>query len=272
MKFKRLITLLVGTILGAGLLSGCAANLFEKEINVVFMNEGEIVESGTVTQFKNIKSPTISSAYIPDDYRFLGWTCYQENQLDLNDPTHFKTQYIAGGRMVHFMEVERFAVNQTVTCQALIMHKDDIPKDYHYVVLAWYDKAANSGLDQTKMDQFETNFKTYLTNEGLSQEDINSVVVRGYAGNVGPTTGQILYDDDVDIMLGWGSVDNITTTGSIPLSMLKQSEAYAITYEGTVKNRYIHRLTDSVGSLKLMEYLMSETCINFFNSQEEIGK
>ena len=265
MKSKKILLVILGASLTTGLLSGCVFKSLEKELNVVFMNEGAVVSSGTVTQFKNIKSPVIADSYIPTDYRFLGWTCYSENQLDLTNATHFKTQYIGGGRMVHYMDIEKFAVNSTVTCQALIMHKDDIPKDYHYVVLAWYDKAANSGLNQDKMDGYETMFKSYLSNQGVSEEDINSVVFRGYAGNVGPTTGQILYDDDVDIMFGWGSVSNITTTGSIPESMILQSESYPIIYNGETKNRYIHRLTDSEGSLKLMEYLLSAESTSYFN-------
>ena len=264
MKIKKIILVILGAGLSMGLLSGCVFKSLEKELNVVFMNEGQIVDSGIVTQFKNIKSPTIADSYVPENYRFLGWTCYTEEELDLQSASHFKTQYIGGGRMVHYMDVKKFAVNSTVTCQALIMHKDDIPKDYHYVVLAWYDKAANSGLNQDKMDGYETMLKSHLANEGVSQEDINSIVVRGYAGNVGPTTGQILYDDDVDIMFGWGSVNNITTTGSIPEEMIKQSVEYPIIYNGETKNRYVHRLTDSEGSLKLMEYLLSDESKNYF--------
>lgn len=265
MRKPRFLVFLLGIITSVSVLSGCMARSIENELNVVFMNEGKIVEHGTITQFKNIKSPDLDAAYIPDNYRFLGWTCYAENELDLNNATHFKTQYIGAGRMVHYMDVEKFAVNQTVTCQALIMHKDDIPKDYHYVVLAWYDKAANSGLNQDTMDKYEKMMKDYFLNNGVTEEDVNSIVVRGYAGNVGPTTGQILYDDDVDIMLGWGSVNNITTTGSISEASILQSSAYAITYNGEVKNRYVHRLTDTVGSNALMNYLLSEESVSFFN-------
>ena len=68
-------------------------------------------------------------------------------------------------------------------------------------------------------------------------------------------------------MFGFGSVENITTTGSIPPEMLKQSEPYKILYGETIKNRYAHRLTDNPGSIKVMEYLMSEACMSFFNPQ-----
>ena len=266
MKSKRLIKILLGIACSVTFLSGCAARALENEINVVFLNEGQIVDKGVVTQFKNIKSPTLSSAYVPTDYRFLGWTCYSFNELDLSSATNFKKQYIAGGRMVHYMEVAKFAKNQTVTCEALIMHKDDIPKDYHYAVVAWYDKAGTSGLNQAKIDGFATMLNNHLAAQGVSEEDIKSVVVRGYSGNVGPTTGQILFDDDVDIMLGWGSVSNITTTGSIPESMIRESKEFPVTYNGEVKNRYIHRISDNAGGVQVFEYLQSEEVATYFNS------
>lgn len=266
MKKIKIILAFLGAIFTLGSASSCAAKALEVEYNVVFKNEGEIVDHGVVTQFKNYQSPVLDDSYIPQDYRFLGWTAYDMTELSA-DPTAFKSQYIGGGRMVHYMDVKDFAVNQTVTLEALILHKDDIPKEYHYAVLAWYDKVGNSGLNQQKMDTFEGMLKNYLTAEGVSQEDINTVVVRSYAGNVGPTTNNILYDDDVDLMLGWGSVSNITTTGSIPEEMIKQSEGYTITHEGTPKSRYIHRLTDNPGGIKVMEYLLSDEAKNFFNPQ-----
>ena len=265
MKTKNFITLGISLAASIVVLNGCAARSLECSLNVVFMNEGEIVDCGKVDQFTNFKSPTLPDSYIPNNYRFLGWTCYSESELDYSDPAHFKTQYIAAGRMIHYMDVCKFADNQTVVMNSLIIHKDDVPKEYHYAVVAWYDKAANSGLNQDIMDAYEAQTRSYLLESGISEEDVNSVVFRGYAGNVGPTTGQILYDDDVDIMLGWGSVSNITTTGSIPEEMIKQSESYQITYNGEVKNRYIHRLTDNPGALKMMEYLLSEASVSYFN-------
>lgn len=265
MKNIKHLLLAATLLLGTPLLSGCAFKALEKEINVVFMNEGKIVESGTVTQFKNIKSPVLSDAYVPTDYRFLGWTAYSMDEMDLTDPENFKTQYIGGGRMVHYMDVKDFANNTTVVLESLIMHKDDIPQEYHYVVMAWYDKAATSGLNQEKMEPFADMVNSYLLSEGVSEEDVSTVELRGYSGNVGPTTGQILYDNDVDIMFGWGSVSNITTTGSIPEDSILETVSFPVTYNGEVKNRYIHRLTDSEGAIKLMEYLKSEACASYFN-------
>ena len=268
MKFKRSTFLGVAIIVGIPILSGCAAKMFEEEINVVFMNEGKIVDNGVVTQFKNIQSPTIDESYVPSGYRFLGWTTYKESEMDYSSSTAFKSQYIGAGRMVHYSDVKEHINGSTVVYNALIMDKNEIPKDYHYFVMAWYNKPATSGITEEKMATYEGMVKAYLINEGVSQEDIDSIVFRGYSGNVGPTTGQILYDDDVDIMFGWGSVENITTTGSIPTESIKESVKYTIEYNGETKNRYIHRLTDSVGGLKLMEYLTSDASTSFFSGKE----
>ena len=269
MKFKRSTIFGVSLLFIIPLLSGCAAQVFEEEINVVFMNEGKIVDNGVVSQFKNIQSPTIDDSYVPSGYKFLGWTVYNENELDYSDATNFKTQYIGSGRMIHYSDVKDHLEGSTVVYNALILDKDVIPKDYHYFVCAWYDKPATSGLEESEIEGYETMVRNYLASSGVSETDINSIVFRGYSGNVGPSTGQIVYDDDVDIMLGWGSVDNITTTGSIPADSIKESVKYEIDAGGTIKNRYIHRLTDSEGSIKLMEYLKSDESTNYFKGLGE---
>ena len=263
MKISKIIPLALGTACSIALLSGCAAGFFEEEINVVFMNEGEVVDAGVITQFKNYKTPSISEAYIPSDFRFLGWTTYDTTELDYSDPTHFKSQYIGAGRMIHYMEAKPHAINSTVTYQALIMHKDDIPKEYHYAVMAWYNKPATSGITEDNMKWVGEHLNTYLTNQGVSKEDINSVVIRGYTGNVGPSTGQILYDGDVDIMFGWAT--NISTTGSIPEASILDNQTITVLYNGDPKTRNIHRLTDNPGALKVMDFLLSEEVTSYFN-------
>ena len=84
MRFKKLITLIVGVACSATLLSGCGfAKSFEEELNVVFMAEGDHIGDGTVTQFKNIKTPTIGDEYLPDAER-VGETHEAFNQSLLN--------------------------------------------------------------------------------------------------------------------------------------------------------------------------------------------
>ena len=221
MKFikKLFITLIAIFMLATN--TSCAVKAFEDEINVVFMYEGEHVSHDTVTQFKNIKTPELDDAYIPDGYKFFGWTPYNPNTVKATDE-NFNDKYIGAGKMVHWADVEEHKVNSTVVLNALMIDKEEIPKVYHYVVIAWYDKVATSGIDQAKMDVFETTLINHLRTTGVSEEDIATVVVRGYTGNVGTSCGQIMEDDDVDIMLGWGSKDNVTSTGGMkPESILE---------------------------------------------------
>ena len=265
MRKHKLFPLLLASLFGVVTLSGCAANLFEEEINVVFKNEGKIVDSGVVTQFTNYKTPTIDESYVPTDYRFLGWTTLENSQLDLNNAKHFKTQYISAGRMVHYNEAKPYSINQTTTYRALIMHKDRIPKDYHYVVIAWYDKTATSGINSTQIGTLTKKLKAHLKGQGVSDADISTVVIRGYTGNVGPSCGQIMYDGDVDIMLGWGNQDNVINTGGMTADMLLQSEQFKVTYNGAEKTRYLHRLTATEASISVMQYLLSDEVHDIFN-------
>lgn len=265
MKLNKKIVLALGIALSVTTLSSCAAGFFEEEINVVFMNEGKIVDSGVVTQFKNYKTPLLDDSYVPHDFKFLGWTTYDVSELDYSSVSNFKSQYIGAGRMVHYMEAKPKATNKTTTYQALILHKDDIPKEYHYAVVAWYDKVATSGISEGNINWLSEHLNTYLLSESVSQEDVNTVLFRGYTGNVGQSTGQILFDGDVDIMFGWGSKENITTTGSIPSESIYESVEFPLIYEGNTKNRHIHRITENEGALKVMEFLKSEEVHNYFN-------
>lgn len=271
MKNTKIYVSLLALGSSIALLSGCQiVKSLEKEINVVFMNEGAIVSNGTVTQFKNFKTPELDSRYIPTDFKFLGWTPYSMEQLDLSDPVHFKTQYIGAGRMVHYMEALPYVDNSTVVYNALIMHKDDVPKEYHYAVVAWYDKEATSGITTAQIETLEGMTKAYLASQNVSQEDIDTVVFRGYSGNVGPTTGAILFDGDVDVMLGWGSVNNITTTGSIPVEQIAESdEDFKVDYNGATKTRALHRISPSEGGKVVYDYLDSAEVKYFFHPEEE---
>ena len=70
-----------------------------------------------------------------------------------------------------------------------------------------------------------------------------------------------LEDDDVDIMLGWGSADNVTTTGGMdPAMLLETVTGYAV----GAKNRTLHRLTENERVLTVMEWLKSDECRAIF--------
>ena len=53
-----------------------------------------------------------------------------------------------------------------------MIDKNDIPKEYHYVVIAWYDKVATSGLDANLMAKFEESLFAYLRSINVSEENI----------------------------------------------------------------------------------------------------
>ncbi|MCQ3035734.1 MAG: hypothetical protein MJ248_05950 [Bacilli bacterium] len=272
MKNKKVLTLVSTILLATPLLSSCVANLFEKEITVTLECYGDVIDSGTVTQFKNFltstseaQSTAFLNKYVPSDMVMLGWTPYTENQLS-KDPVTFKTQYIYFEGMVHYKDVVNFAVDGKVTLHALIMDPDEVPTVYHYSVLAWYDKEATSGITSSEMSKLESGYKTYLANKGVSQSDIDSVDFRGYSGNVGPSTSKIRRDIDVDVMLGWGSLDNITSTGTFKPEAVYDSVAYPVTYKGETKTRYIHRISEKPVATDLMEYLQLPEVKAIFNS------
>ena len=160
MKFiKRFFVVLVAFFMLATNTS-CFAKAFEEEINVVFMYEDEYISHDTVTQFKNIKCPELSEAYIPDGYKFFGWTPYNPDTVKATDE-NFDQKYISAGGMVHWSDVEEHKENSTVILRALMIDKDEIPKVYHYAVIAWYNKPATSGLNEENMAIVENALKTY---------------------------------------------------------------------------------------------------------------
>ena len=256
---KRLIVCLLLS-LTVIVTSGCAAKMFEKEINVVFVYEGEIIGHDTVTQFKNIKTVELDEAYIPVGYKFYGWTALNPDTIRATDP-NISEKYIGDGKIVHFGDVEKYAKNTTVVLRPLMIDKTEIPVVYHHVVIAWYDKVATSGIDANLMAQLENSLYNHLRSNGVSEEEIATIVIRAYTGNVGTTCGSIMEDEDVDIMLGWSSRDNLINTGGMKDDMLLETVEFKV---GT-KNRTIQRLSDKPTAVAVFEWLQSDEVANIFN-------
>lgn len=269
MKLRNIIVSLLGMTCSMAFLSGCAAGMFEEEIKVEFYdNEGGFVDGGTVTQFKNFQSPVLDPAYVPTNYKFVGWTTLSFEELDLTDAVHFKTQYVPGGSIIHYKEAKAQAVNKTVTYNAIVLHRDEIPVEYHYAVLAWYDKTSTSGVKAEQMDWVKEHLATYLSKQGVSNDDIASVEIRGYTGDVGTSTGQINLDGDVDVMFGWGSVFNISEDkGSINKDSIYDTSEYPILYNNEVKTRHIHRISEDEAAKQVMSFFMTDEVKNYFNPQ-----
>ncbi len=247
-------------------LSSCFAGMFEEEIKVNFVFDGEYLSSDTLTQFKNIHTPVIDETYVYYGYKFYGWTPYNPDTVSVTDE-NFKEKFIGDGKMVHYMDVKKYAKDGEVTLNALMIDKATIPVVYHYVVIAWYDKEATSGLTNDTINTLKTQLFEYLRSEGVSEEDLSTIVIRGYTGNVGASCGSIIADEDVDIMLGWGSASNVIGTGGMKESMLLETESLKVDYNGTTKNRTIHRLTDSESVIKVMEWLKSESGRSIFHEE-----
>lgn len=240
--------------------TSCVAKSFEKEINVVFMYEDEFISSDTVTQFKNIKTPKLSDAYIPDGYKFFGWTPLDPDTIKATDED-FETKYVGAGKMLHWSDIDKYISNNTIICKALMIDKAEIPVPYHYVVIAWYDKVATSGIDSNLIETFQNALFANLRSNGVSEEDLQSIVIRAYTGNVGTTCGQIMSDEDVDIMLGWSSRSNLTTTGGMSESMLLES---VTDYAVGSKTRAIHRLTDKETAKLVFDWMKTDECRDLF--------
>jgi hypothetical protein len=69
-------------------------------------------------------------------------------------------------------------------------------------------------------------------------------------------------DDDVDIMFGWSSVSNVTSTGGMKESMLlDQVTDCVVDAEHT---RSIYRLTEKETAITVFDWLKSAACRGLF--------
>lgn len=254
MKKFKILSLFLVLLLALTSLSACMAQGLEQELNVVFMYEDELITSVKIDQFTNAKTPTLPKTYIPDGYRFFGWTPLDPEEVKATDE-NFKEEYVGPGKMVHWADVNKYAVNSTVICKALLINEDDIPKVYHYLVIAWYNKVSTTGITETMIENMTTKLNEYLKKEGVSDDDIKSIEIRGYTGNVGASCGLIMENGDVDIMLGWSSRSNVIGTGGMSEEMLLESVSLQVS---TTNTRMIHRLTDTEQTNKVFAWMQSD--------------
>ena len=126
----------------------------------------------------------------------------------------------------------------------------------HLLVVAWYQKMQTSGLNEEIIASFEAKLKEYLSSLNYSRSEVDSVLLRGYSGNVAPSCEAIKNDNDVDIMIGWKS--NVDTTGNLAFieSYPNSSEESGIQM-GEVNDRWIHRLTDTELSKDVFNWIVS---------------
>lgn len=126
----------------------------------------------------------------------------------------------------------------------------------HLIVIAWYQKEATSGLNDEIIARFESKLKAFLLSLNYSKDEVDSILLRGYSGNVAPSCEAIKKDGDVDLMIGWKS--NVDTTGNLSFleSYPKTSEDEGLQM-GAQSGRWIHRLTDTDLSKTIFDWIVS---------------
>ncbi len=240
MKFKKIIALLGVSITGVISLSSCSlVKLLEKSLVVNYVCEGETIQTDTVTTFNNTFTPTLpSTATVPAGYKFFGWTALDTSNIHFADPD-FESEYVEGGGLLHYWDVADWAVNGEVNLNPLFINEEEIP--HPYVKVGWYAKTSTSGLTQTMINNWTAELKSFLKKDGATDEQIATVEVKGYDGNVATMGALVNEDGDVDVMIGVGNNINSTAGVSIVEKVGSQPMGGKSRYTALLKERPIAR-------------------------------
>ena len=230
---KRLVATLLVVLMCSVVLSACSAlEGLEKDIQVSLNVNGEIVGTYTVNSFNNA---VVDEPAAPSGKSFLGWSAHSDwESMDINEALLSKNK-----TLLRYAEIRDFEKDGSVTLYAVF---GQIPR--HDVAIAWYNKEATSGLNQSIMDNFTTALKDFLQGKGYNVDEMD-IVVRAYDGNVGTSCGNIKADADIDIMVGWAARSNIEGTGGLIAGKDFLQNYGNITLSGAPKARYSAKLYDS---------------------------
>lgn len=243
---KHLIAIYVAVILCLVALCGCnGIKALEKDLQVTLEVNGEYYGCYTVNIFNNAAVPEPEA---PAGMTFAGWTASEG--WDAAEAENVPV--IQNKGLVRYDDVKNFVTGKSanVTLRAVF-----VPVPKRDLVVAWYDKEATSGISSAHMDGFKVKLYAYLTDEGLTPEEMD-IVIRGYAGDVGASCGQIKKDGDVDIMIGWSTTSNLTSTGGLTEGVDFIENVGKITVGS--KARYAARLTDTELCKKVYIWLQNE--------------
>ena len=203
-----------------------------------------------------VTMPTITVA---DGYEFKGFAKSSDGEVVLNVTADATLTYANLKSLINVGDT-------TLDLYPVIQEKAEKGERVNFVVVGWYNKVATSGLDEAIISEISDALKAWLISEGVSSEDVATVLFKGYEGNVGPSTQAIVDDNDVDIMIGWGS--NISSTGVIPASSVLESlDGYTM---GEKSGRYVQRLSDDESVLKAMEWFKVANTEHFKAPQVEV--
>lgn len=130
-----------------------------------------------------------------------------------------------------------------------------------YVTVGWWGYST-SGMTQTIADNLETGLKSYLTEQGVGETLVNSIVFRCYEESAVADMGAAINaDGDVDIYIGAGA--NLTTKGGVTVVERKSNVQI-----GEKTSRYIDRLTDTAGAIASFAWLTSDAGLAVLNPAE----
>ena len=243
---KHLVATLLVAVMCLLTLSACSfvAGL-ENDVNITLNVNGNALDGNyVVNTFNNAIVPVPEA---PKGDVFLGWTADKDWQnKDIADVALSQNK-----GLIRYDDVKDYAADGKITLYAVFGVQ---PR--HDIAVAWYDKEKTSGLNQDVMDEFLTALKAFLTTQGYTPDSMD-IVVRSYAGNVGPTCGAIMDDGDIDIMVGWAAASNIEGTGGMKRGVDFLQNYGNITLTGASKARYTAKLSDSEVANKVYQWILS---------------
>lgn len=243
---KHLVATLLVAVMCLLTLSACSVVAgLENDVNITLNVNGNASDGNyVVNTFNNAIVPVPEA---PKGDVFLGWTADKDWQnKDIADVALSQNK-----GLIRYDDVKDYAVDGKITLYAVFGVQ---PR--HDIAVAWYDKEKTSGLNQGVMDEFLTALKAFLTTQGYTPDSMD-IVVRGYAGNVGPTCGAIMDDGDIDIMVGWAAASNIEGTGGMKRGVDFLQNYGNITLTGASKARYTAKLSDSEVVNKVYQWILS---------------
>lgn len=242
---KRFIATFTAIILCMAALCGCSLmKSFERDVQVVLEVDGEYYDACTVNIFNNA---IVTPPEVPEKYAgmtFIGWTG-QENWEEMNPK---EIPISANKGLIRYDDVKDYVRGDewSVTLHAAFAEID--------LVIAWYNRASTSGLNEQYMADFKDHLYAYLETAGYTPEDMY-IVIRGYEGQVAASCAQIMADGNVDLMVGWGN--NIGSTGGMTKGEDFIENVGGIKI-GSVEGRYVTRITDNELTNLVFEWIKSE--------------
>lgn len=243
---KHLVATLLVAVMCLLTLSACSVVAgLENDVNITLNVNGNALDGNyVVNTFNNAIVPVPEA---PKGDVFLGWTADKDWQSkDIADVALSQNK-----GLIRYDDVKDYAVDGKITLYAVFGVQ---PR--HDIAVAWYDKEKTSSLNQGVMDEFLTALKAFLTTQGYTPDSMD-IVVRGYAGNVGPTCGAIMDDGDIDIMVGWAAASNIEGTGGMKRGVDFLQNYGNIKLTGASKARYTAKLSDSEVVNKVYQWILS---------------